>query len=268
MTEPTPFRALVTGATGGIGHASCMALIEDARRRGLRARIAAAASRPGPALDALVADLRAAGAEADGFHADLGDAAACVRLAEEAVNFCGGLDVLVSNAGRGRPGALTTLSVDDWDLLFNVNTRATWLLARTAHAALAQSGGAVVAIASMAGLNPHPGSGAYSSSKAALVMLCRQLAQEWAADGIRVNSISPGMIRTPLTEATYQNEAVARRRVEMVPMGRIGTPEDIARTVAYLAGPDAGYVTGTDHRVDGGLCDHLLATLPGLPPKA
>jgi len=268
MTTSKTFGVLVTGATGGIGRASCFALVEDAVRRGLRPVIAAAASRPGAALDALVADLKAAGAQAGGFHADLADPAACTRLAQEAVAFCGGLDALVSNAGRGRGGALTTLGLEDWDLLFQVNTRATWLLARTAHAALAQRRGAVVAVASMAGLNPHPGSGAYSSSKAALIMLCRQMAQEWAADGIRVNSISPGMVRTPLTEATYQNEDVARRRTAMVPMGRIGTPDDIARAVVYLASPASGYVTGTDHRVDGGLCDHLLATMPMLPPKA
>ncbi|MCW5654872.1 SDR family oxidoreductase [Hydrogenophaga sp.] len=267
-SEAPPFHALVTGATGGIGRATCLAVLHEAQARGQSVRLSVAASRPGAALDELVGTLRSQGAEVRGLHGDLADPEACQRLAGQAVEHGEGrLDLLVSNAGMGRPGPLKALALDQWELLFQVNVRATWLLAQASHAALANARGSVVAIASMAGLHPHPGSGAYSTSKAALLMLCRQMAQEWAADGIRVNTISPGMVRTPLTEATYRHEEVAARRKAMVPLGRIGTGDDIARAVAYLGGPGAGYVTGSNLLVDGGFCDHLLATLPGLPPK-
>jgi 3-oxoacyl-[acyl-carrier protein] reductase len=99
-------------------------------------------------------------------------------------------------------------------------------------------------------------------------MLCRQLAQEWAADRIRVNSVSPGLIRTPLTEPIYRDEQVLRRRQDAVPLGRIGTPEDVARAIVYLASPDASYVTGVDLRLDGGLGDRVLAAIPGKPRTA
>lgn len=259
----TPMRILVTGATGGIGRAVCFVLLDQARAAGAQLSIAAVASRPGPALETLTAELSAAGANAIGLHADLGTPASCERLVAEAHDFCKGLDGLVSNAGITRPAPLSTLKVEDWDSIFAVNTRATWLLARSAHQALAQSRGAIAVVASVSGMYPHPGYGAYSASKAALIMLCRQLAQEWAVDGIRVNSVSPGMIHTPLTNAVYQDADAATRRKTMVPLRRIGTPEDIAKAVAYLLSPQASYMTGENVRVDGGLCDHLLGTIPG-----
>lgn len=257
-------RVLVTGATGGIGRAICFTLLEQAKAAGRALSIAAVASRPGPALENLTAELHAAGARAIGLHADLSLPASGEQLIKDAVGFCGGLDGLVSNAGMTRPAPLAEQTVADWDRVFAVNTRATWLLARAAQPALIESRGAIVAVASMSGMYPHPGYGAYSASKAALIMLCRQLAQEWSADGVRVNVVSPGMIRTPLTERVYQNTEVADKRKAMVPLKRIGTPEDIARAVAYLLGPDSTYVTGENLRVDGGLCDHLLGTIPGL----
>lgn len=258
-------RALVTGATGGIGRATCFALLEAARAQGLGLTLAAAASRSGPALESLVAELNAVGGHVTGLAADLTEPAACDQLAAQAIAVCGGLDVLVSNAGITRSAPLATLEPADWDLVFNVDVRATWLLARAAHGALAASRGAIVAVGSASGLFPFPGLGAYSPAKAALLMLCRQLAQEWAAEGIRVNTVSPGLIRTPLSEPIYRDAAVLRSRIDAVPLGRIGTPEDVARAVAYLAGPGAGYTTGIDLRVDGGLADSVLATVPGKP---
>ncbi len=265
MRNSTLLRALVTGATGGIGRATCFALVEAARARGAALAITAAASKPGPRLDALVKELNAAGVKATGLAADLADSAACERLAQQAVAACGGLDILVSNAGVTRSGPLATLAPADWDLVFNVDARATWLLARSAYKALAESRGAIVAVASVSGLLPFPGLGAYSPAKAALIMLCRQLAQEWAADGIRVNTVSPGLIRTPLSEPIYRDEEILRRRMDAVPLGRIGMPADVAHAIVHLAGPDADYVTGIDLRLDGGLCDYTLSTIPGKP---
>ncbi len=261
-------RALVTGATGGIGRATCFALLESARARGLRLSVAVAASRAGPTLDYLVAELASQGAEAHAVHGDLGDASACIRVAEDAVQCCGGLDVLVSNAGIARGSPLATLEVADWDRVFAIDARATWLLARSARVALAERRGAIVAVASVSAHYPFPNLGAYSPAKSALVMLCRQLAQEWAPDGIRVNSVSPGLIRTPLTEPIYRDAELLRRRQEAIPLGRIGTAEDVAHAIVHLAAPEASYVTGIDVRLDGGLGDRVLATLPGMPRTA
>lgn len=273
MTSPIPApgglqRALVTGATGGIGRAVCEALIEAARARGVRLALAAAASGPGPALERLLGELAVRGADPCAVHGDLADPAACERMVGAAVRQLGGLDLLVSNAGIVRAGPLATLALADWERVFAVDVRATWLLARAAHGALARSRGVVVAVASVSGLQPFPGLGAYSPAKAALVMLCRQLAQEWAADGIRVNSVSPGLVRTPLTEPVYGDADLLRRREAVVPLGRIATPEDVARAIVYLASPEAGYVTGVDLRVDGGLGDRALGTVPGKPAPA
>jgi NAD(P)-dependent dehydrogenase (short-subunit alcohol dehydrogenase family) len=121
-------------------------------------------------------------------------------------------------------------------------------------------------VASVSALYPFPGLGAYSPAKAALVMLCRQLAQEWAADGIRVNTVSPGLIRTPLSEPIYRDAELLRRREAAVPLGRIGTPDDVAQAVVHLLSPETSYVTGIDLRLDGGLGDRVLATVPGKPP--
>jgi glucose 1-dehydrogenase len=99
-------------------------------------------------------------------------------------------------------------------------------------------------------------------------MLCEVLAQEWAKDGVRANAVSPGMIRTPLTETTYHDNAVASRRAELVPFGRVGQPDDIARVIAFLCGPEAGYVTGQNLVVDGGFASSILGHIPGLPRSA
>ncbi len=265
MEAGIEIRALVTGAAGGMGRATCLELLRDTRRRGQTLRLAAADVRPAAALDELVAELRAAGASASAHVADLSDPAACTRLGDEVTATLGGLDMLFSIAGMTRSGALATLDVADWDRVFNVDARATWLLARAVRPALAHSRGAIVAVASVSAHFPFPGLGAYSSAKAALVMLCRQMAQEWAADGIRVNTVSPGLVRTPLTESLYDDAKILASREAAVPLHRIGDVDDVARALVQLAGPDFGYATGIDVRLDGGLCDRVLGAVPGLP---
>ena len=267
MNSPLPVHALITGATGGIGRGVCFALIEQAKRDGAPIRICAAASQPGDRLDQLVEELRETGAKASGVAGDITDATQCAAMVTQAQAQGGDLTALVCNAGASGPGWLVDLSVAQWDQTFNLNTRAAWLLAQAAHAQLARTRGSITAVASMSGLTPHPGYGAYSAAKAALIMLCRQLAQEWAADGIRVNTVCPGMIRTPLTEAVYQDEATLQRREALVPLGRIGRADDIGTAVAYLASAAASYVTGQNLLVDGGISDHMLTMIPGRPGK-
>jgi glucose 1-dehydrogenase len=267
MNTPTSRHVLVTGATGGIGRAICLALIEQARRDGVPIHISAAASQPGARLQRLIDELSSTGATASGLAGDITNPTQCVSLVTQAQAQAGDLTALVCNAGASGPGRLADLPVAQWDLTFNLNTRSAWLLAQAARAQLARTRGCITAIASMSGLHPHPGYGAYSAAKAALIMLCRQLAQEWAADGIRVNTVCPGMVRTPLTEAVYQDNATLRQREALVPLGRIGRAEDIGAAVAYLASSAASYVTGHDLVVDGGLTGHMLSMLPGRPGK-
>jgi NAD(P)-dependent dehydrogenase (short-subunit alcohol dehydrogenase family) len=257
-------RALVTGAASGIGRATCLRLGRDGQARGEAARIAAVDLGPSRALDDLVAELRGVGAEALALHGDMGQADAPARVVGQAVERFGGLDGLVSNAGVNRPGRLVDYSVEDWDRLFAVNTRATWLLAQAAHPVLRASRGAIVAVASMSGIYPHANLGAYGPSKAALIMLVQVLAQELAPHGIRVNALSPGMVRTGMTAKVYSDPRVAAERAALVPLGRVATPEDMADAIAFLLGHDARYVSGHNLLADGGVTGNLLGRLPGL----
>jgi NAD(P)-dependent dehydrogenase (short-subunit alcohol dehydrogenase family) len=258
-------RVLVTGASRGIGRAIALRLARDVAQREEQAIVTIAGAEVGPDLANVAAEIEKAGARVLSVAGDLSDPDVPGRIVEQALDFCGGLDVLVSNAGITSPAPLASLARDQWDLLFAVNARAPWLLAQAAYPALRVSRGAYIAVASMSGLAPHAGHGAYSPSKAAVIMLCRQLAQEWACDGITVNAVCPGMIRTPLTETLYRDADVAARRKAIVPLGRVGTPEDVASVVSFVAGEDARYVTGEAIRIDGGFASSILSHVPGLP---
>ena len=254
-------RVLVTGAASGIGRATCVRVARDGRER---AQIAAVDLALSPALDGVAKELRALGADVLTLAGDMATADAPARVVEAALARFGGLDALVSNAGINRPGALASYSLDDWDRLFAVNVRATWLLAKAAYPALASSRGAIVITASMSGSQAHANLGAYGPSKAAVIMLGQVLAQEFGRDGIRVNSVSPGMVRTAMTEAVYADARLLAEREALVPLGRVAAPDDIADVVAFLLGPDARYVNGHDLVVDGGVTGNLLGRLPGL----
>ncbi len=200
---------------------------------------------------------------------DLADPQTPERLVTQALECMGGLDAVVSNAGIARASFLTDLDSQDWDALMAVNMRAPWLLAKFAYAALRASRGSFVALASMSGVQPYPGVGAYSPSKAGLLMTVRLLAQEWAADGIRVNAVSPGLIRTAMTEPIYADSQLKAAREALVPLHRIGDPmTDIAGVVAFLLSPDAAYMTGQNIQADGGLLDRVHGLIAGRPTSA
>jgi len=257
-------RVLVTGAASGIGRATCLRLARDAQARGAKASVAAVDLVPSRELDAVVAEIGNLGATGLLLHGDMGTVDAPARVVEEAIAGFGGLDGLVSNAGINRPGALVSYSVEDWDRVFAVNTRATFLLAKAAHTALRASHGAIVAVGSMSGTNPHANLGAYGPSKAAVIMLAQVLAQEFGRDGIRVNTVSPGMVRTGMTAKVYADDRIAAERDALVPLGRVATPQDMADVIAFLLGPDARYINGHDLVVDGGVAGNFLGRLPGL----
>ncbi len=253
-------RVLVTGASRGIGRAICLRLASQG------AEIVACGSAHVDELDAVIAEAARQGGRVVPLPGNLADPATPARLVEQAVATFGGLDAVVSNAGVSRPSTLVNLSLEDWDYLFAVNTRAPWLLAKAAYPALRQSRGSFVSVASMSGVQPYPGMGAYSPSKAAVLMLVRTLAQEWAVDGIRVNAVSPGLIHTSLTSKVYAGAQTRAAREALVPLRRIGDPDtDIAGIVSFLIGPDAGYVTGQNMLADGGLLDTAHGLIPGHP---
>jgi glucose 1-dehydrogenase len=257
-------RVLVTGAASGIGRATCLRLARDARAAGKPARIAAVDIAPSAALDSLAEELRKLDADVVALHGDMGTPDAPARVVDAAAARLGGLDGLVSNAGVNRPGPLMSYAVTDWDHLFAVNTRATWLLAKAAYPSLKASRGAIVVTGSMSGSNAHANLGAYGPSKAAVIMLVRVLAQELGGDGIRVNAVSPGMVRTGMTARVYEDRTVAAERDALVPIGRVAAPEDMADVIAFLLGHDARYVNGHDMIVDGGVTGNFLGRLPGI----
>lgn len=253
-------RVLVTGASRGIGRAICLRLASQG------AQIAACGSAHADELDAVITDAAQQGGRVVPLLGNLADPATPAQLVEQALAALGGLDAVVSNAGVSRPAKLAELNIEDWDYLFAVNTRAPWLLARAAYPALRQSRGSMVCVASMSGVQPYPGMGAYSPSKAALLMLVRTLAQEWAADGIRVNAVSPGLIYTALTARVYADAPTKAARETLVPLHRIGDAEaDIAGIVTFLIAQDAGYITGQNILADGGLMDTVHGLIPGRP---
>ena len=261
-------RALVTGASPGIGGTSCRVLTKMALDRGEKPKIAACEIRETDEIKALAEELRDAGAEVLVLTGDVGGTIDPGAMVARAVKTFRGLDAVVSNAGITSPAPLNDLDIGQWDKLMAVNTRATLLLAQAAYPALKESKGGLVAVASMSGMGAHPGMGAYSPSKAALISLCQVLAQEWAADHINVNTVAPGMIRTPLTKQVYENNQIAKDRAALIPWGRVGEPEDIANVIGFLLSPAAEYMTGQNLLADGGFVDSLYGHIPGLPTRA
>ncbi|MFO6453071.1 MULTISPECIES: SDR family NAD(P)-dependent oxidoreductase [unclassified Aeromicrobium] len=256
---------LITGAASGIGRQLARRLAADAVRTGEPARLALL-DRDTKGLEAVVKELNGEAAEARAFEVDLAIPASVDQAATDAIAWLGALDSVVSNAGIILSGPLTELSVEDWDLAFNVNTRAAWLLGRVCHDSLAEGGGSMVIVASLAATAATGGMGAYSPSKAAVRMLSIQLAREWGGDGIRVNCVSPGSTATGLTSNIFADSAVREARAATIPLGRIGEPEDVADVIAFLIGPDARFVTGADVAVDGGWGAALVPGGIGVSP--
>lgn len=253
-------RVLVTGASRGIGRSICLRLVQQG------ATVAASASSMNSGLSSLVDEVSGSDGKIIPIVSDLSDANGPEQLVKEAVEKLGGLDGLVSNAGVSRPATLSELKLEDWEYLMDVNVRAPWLLAKAAYPALRASRGSMVSVASMSGVQPYPNMGAYSPSKAGAIMLVRVLAQEWAAEGIRVNSVSPGLIHTTMTDDLYANADIKKAREQLIPMHRIGDPDqDIAGVVAFLLNTDAAYITGQNILADGGLMDAIHAQIVGRP---
>ncbi|MCB1418003.1 MAG: SDR family oxidoreductase [Notoacmeibacter sp.] len=248
--------AAVTGAAGGIGKAIATSLAAAGAR-------VAVIDLDGQAAERVAAEIRASGHEAAGFACDVGKAESVSIMADAVSRALGPADILVNNAAILRPGSLETLPLADWEAMLRVNLTGYLACAQTFGAAMLRRGeGAIVHIASISGQNPQPHSGAYSAGKAAITMMSRQLAFEWGPRGVRSNCVSPGMIRTPLSEEFYTDEMLKARREKVIPARRIGRPQDIADAVLFLASARASYVNGQDLLVDGGYAQTLMAHVP------
>lgn len=258
--SPTALRAIVTGAARGIGRAMAVRLAADALRwRGRPAQLVLADQHAGE-LEALASELRAGGAEVLVCAGDLGDPGEPARIVAAASHFTG-LDCVASNAGMAIAAPLLDASVDDWDRVFAVHVRAAWLLGRAAHRQLAAARGCLVLTTSVSGSHATPPLAAYSPSKAAQIMLMKQMAVEWGPDGIRVNALSPGLTVTPGTAAAYERAGARAQREAHIPLRRLAQADDMAAALSLLVGPDAGYIHGHDLVVDGGLTSTLMPSL-------
>jgi 3-oxoacyl-[acyl-carrier protein] reductase len=243
MFDLTGKTALVTGATGGIGAAIARALHKAG------ATVAISGTRAN-VLEELKAEL--GGARVHVLPCNLSDAAAVEKLVPEAEAAMGALDILVNNAGITRDGLAMRMKDDDWNAVIDVNLTASFRLARAAmRSMMKKRWGRIVNITSVVGVTGNPGQANYVASKAGVIGLTKSLAQELAARSVTVNAVAPGFIATPMTDVLNdkQKEAILGR----VPAGKLGTPEDVAAAVLYLASEEAGYVTGQTLHVNGGM---------------
>lgn len=247
---------VVTGAGGGIGGAIAASFAAAGAAVALLDKNAETCA-------ATTGALVGKGAKAVAIACDTSDPASITAACERATASLGPCDVLANNAGFLSPGALSGLALEAWNANIAVNLTGYFLCAQIfGRAMLERRRGAIVHIASIAATNPQPWSGAYSVTKAGVAMLSRQLAAEWGPSGVRSNVVSPGLIRTPLSEAFYQHEETAKRRAELVPVGRVGTPQDIAEVVVWLASDRAAYVNGEEIIVDGGVTQTFMGLVP------
>ncbi len=242
MFDLTGKRALVTGASGGIGGAVAKAL------HGQGATVALSGTRTEP-LEALAAEL---GARAFVAPCNLSDAEAVEALPKQAAEAMGGVDILVNNAGVTRDQLFMRMSDDDWDTVLKVNLTAAFRLARGVMRPMMKARwGRIVSVTSVVGVTGNAGQGNYAASKAGLIGMSKSLAAEVAGRGITVNCVAPGFIETAMTSGLP--DAQKEKLLGAIPAGRMGTSEEIAAAVAFLASAEAGYVTGATLHVNGGM---------------
>jgi meso-butanediol dehydrogenase / (S,S)-butanediol dehydrogenase / diacetyl reductase len=242
--------AVVTGAGHGIGAASAARLAADG------AIVAVCDIREDGAAEVAAAITRDGG-RAEAFTADVADADAVARLVADVEGRLGPIEILQNNAGRLVPGTALTQDIAEWELTMAVNVRSVFLMSRAVLPGMRERGhGVIVNTGSVSGIVGEPDLLAYNTSKAAIINLTRQLAADFSKDGIRVNCVCPGWIRTGFNDPLFEGwgeDAIQELVERQVPLGRQGTSEDIADVVAFLVSDDARYVNAHALVVDGGL---------------
>lgn len=247
---------VVTGAGGGIG----CAISESLARLGAKV---VAIDRDAGAAERTASAIIAEGGAAVAIAADIADLDSVEVARARAEQVFGSCQVLVNNAAVVRNAPMADLSLSDWNTVIGVNLTGYFICSQVFGRGMRSAGkGSVVHIASIAGSLPQPTSGAYSVSKAGLMMLSKNLALEWGQDGVRSNVVSPAMVLTPLSEVIYRDPEVKAKRESIVPVRRIGAPQDIANAVCFLASDRASYVSGQEILVDGGWSAAMLAMIP------
>ncbi|MGY6708908.1 MAG: 3-oxoacyl-[acyl-carrier-protein] reductase [Rhizobiaceae bacterium] len=242
MFDLTGRKALVTGATGGIGEAVARMLHQAGAIVGLHGTRV-------EKLEVLAAEL---GERARIFPANLSDREEVKALGQKAETDLGGIDILVNNAGITRDGLFVRMSDEDWDAVLEVNLTSAFRLTREiTHPMMRRRYGRIVNITSVVGTTGNPGQANYCASKAGLVGLTKSLAQEIASRNVTVNCVSPGFIESAMTDKLNDKQKDAI--MGAIPMRRMGSGDDIAAAVLYLASEQAGYVTGQTIHVNGGM---------------
>ncbi len=242
--------AIVTGAGSGIGEAIARRLVGAGMRVGV--------------LDVNEAGARAVAESLGGSGVALIASTTDEPAVERCLDEFGTPDLLVNNAGIVRFGPLADLSTADWRAVIEVNLTGTFLIARAVACRLRDAGrrGTIVNITSMNGVMPGPNAGAYGSTKAAVALLTQQMAIEWAPWGLRVNAVAPGLIDGGMSAPIYADASFREIRSAKVPLGRLGTADDIADAVLFLASDAASYITGQNLLVDGGVTMNMIGQLP------
>ena len=238
--------AIVTGAGRGIGHAIAVRLANEGARVASVSRSEANAQRTAHEINAAHSDA------AKAYAVDVSDPAAVQEAAAKILTEFGRVDILVNNAGVTRDGLCLRMSMEDWDTVLNTNLKGAFVFAQAVmRAMIKQRSGRIINIASIAGLMGNAGQANYAASKAGLIGLTKTLARELASRGITVNAVAPGFIVTDMTDVL--SDEIKQAVLPRIPLGKFGEGEDIAAAVAFLAAPEAKYITGQVLTVDGGM---------------
>ena len=248
-------RAVVTGASSGIGRAVAIAL------GGAGARVVVNFLSNPAKGEAVAAAVREAGGDAFAVQADVGKPEDCVALFDAAREHLGGVDIVVANAGIQRDAAFGEMTLAQWLEVINVNLTGQFVCAQEAVRQFRRQGrtsasralGKIIFTNSVHQVIPWAGHANYASAKGGLKLLMETMAQELASEGIRVNAIAPGAIRTEINRPAWETHEALARLLKLIPYGRVGDPEDVARAAVWLASDDSDYVVGTTLFVDGGM---------------